>query len=518
MLTLQALVEHPSLVHGDRAMTWSIQPALAAFLDEAVGPESVTLETGAGLSTLVILRKHPRQHTAIQPVVDEFAVILEFAERHGLDIRGFLPVLARSQDWLPRADLPELDLVLVHGTHAFPVSSLDWHYAADTLKIGGLMVVDGTHLVTGAMLVDVMSADTRWREVGRDGSSHFAIFRKSGYPVHDDGPRQPRVCDAIPAPRVHAVGAAAARPVGAEDPESRAGPQLTCVEVRSWHEYQQYRAAVAGEQRRREAVERALIDVEADRFHVHGFCSVCQRASRFEVRFTYSYQTTPDGRPIPNWREQLTCTCGFNNRMRAAIQILRQEICDDPTARIYLTERVTGLYSWLRARYPNLSGTEYLGDRVPRGAEHEGVRNEDLTALTFADESFDVILSLDVMEHVPDSHAALGECFRCLRPGGVLLFGAPFRLDSAQGQERARLRDDGTIEHLMPPEYHWNPVTGEHGALSFRTFGWDVLQQMAVAGFADPRALLYWSLELGYLGGDQILLVGSRPASGGQRP
>jgi hypothetical protein len=96
--------------------------------------------------------------------------------------------------------------------------------------------------------------------------------------------------------------------------------------------------------------------------------------------------------------------------------------------------------------------------------------------------------------------ATHSECFRCLRPGGILLFSAPFRLDRSHNLERARVRPDGTIEHLMPPEYHWNPLTSDNGTLSFRDFGWHVLEQMREAGFADPRALLYWSLELGYLG------------------
>ena len=112
------------------------------------------LETGAGLSTLVILRKRPRQHTAVQPAPDAFAAILEFAERHRMDIHGFRPIVARSQDWLPRVDLPDLDLVLVDGAHAFPVPFLDWYYGAEKLKVGGLMVVDDTHLPTGTMLAE----------------------------------------------------------------------------------------------------------------------------------------------------------------------------------------------------------------------------------------------------------------------------------------------------------------------------------------------------------------------------
>ena len=509
MLTLQTLLEQPPLIHNDRRITWGIRPALAHFLDEAVGPGSVTLETGAGLSTLVILRKQPRQHMAVQPVPDEFAAIVEFAERHGIAIHSFTPIVARSQDWLPRADLPELDLVLVDGAHAFPVPFLDWYYAAEKIKVGGLMVVDDTHLVTGTILADFMGVEPRWELVVRDDESHFAIYRKRVHPVHDaDWTRQPYLSDAQPTDSTFVVPVVVA-PHGdlasADDQGRASGPRLACVEVRGWDEYRRYRAAMAGELRRREAVELSVIDFAGERFHVDGFCAVCQRPGRFDVSFTYSYRKTGDGRPIPNWREHLICACGFNNRMRAAVQIVQQEICPGSNARIYLTERATGLYQWLQARYPNLVGMEYLGDRVRRRIEHDGIRNEDLTALTFADESFDLILSFDVMQHVADSDAALRECLRCLRPGGIFLFGAPFRLDSRQNVER---------EHLMAPEHHRQPLTAEIGALCFRDFGWQVLDQLRAAGFADPRVVLYWSLELGYLGGDQVLVVASRPGQG----
>ena len=223
MLTLRDLIEQPPLIHNDRTITWGIRPALAHFLDDAVGPGSVTLETGAGLSTLVILRKQPRQHTAVQPVPDEFAAILEFAERHRMDIHGFRPIVARSQDWLPRADLPDLDLVLVDGAHAFPVPFLDWYYGAEKLKVGGLMVVDDTHLLTGTMLADFMGADPRWEPVVRDDVSHFAIYRKRVHPVHDDDwTRQPYVHDAYPTERIHVVRAAR-RPLGDARPRAASG-------------------------------------------------------------------------------------------------------------------------------------------------------------------------------------------------------------------------------------------------------------------------------------------------------
>lgn len=43
----------------------------------------------------------------------------------------------------------------------------------------------------------------------------------------------------------------------------------------------------------------------------------------------------------------------------------------------------------------------------------------------FAAASFDVVTSLDVFEHIKDDEVAMAECFRILKPGGVLLAAVP---------------------------------------------------------------------------------------------
>jgi len=47
-------------------------------------------------------------------------------------------------------------------------------------------------------------------------------------------------------------------------------------------------------------------------------------------------------------------------------------------------------------------------------------------ALPFADRSFDTLLALEVLEHVPDPGALVREFARVLRPGGTLLVSVPF--------------------------------------------------------------------------------------------
>jgi Methyltransferase domain len=211
VLTLNELMTLPPLLDGSRAIRRIIRPPLAEFLDANVGTGSVTLETGAGLSTLVILRKQPRQHTAVMPDPDEAAAVLEIAEQHGMNTRGLRVVVARSQDYVPTADLPALDLVLLGGDHAFPVPFVEWYYTAERLVVGGLMIVDDIRSATRATLADFMRADRRWREVVRDNAGQFAVYQKRAHspapqewtdPVPADGadpPERPATRAFVPA-------------------------------------------------------------------------------------------------------------------------------------------------------------------------------------------------------------------------------------------------------------------------------------------------------------------------------
>jgi 2-polyprenyl-3-methyl-5-hydroxy-6-metoxy-1,4-benzoquinol methylase len=54
-------------------------------------------------------------------------------------------------------------------------------------------------------------------------------------------------------------------------------------------------------------------------------------------------------------------------------------------------------------------------------------RAAPLEAIPHPDEAFDVVLCLDVLEHVQDERRSLDELFRVLRPGGTLILSTPHR-------------------------------------------------------------------------------------------
>lgn len=96
----------------------------------------------------------------------------------------------------------------------------------------------------------------------------------------------------------------------------------------------------------------------------------------------------------------------------------------------------------------------YRPGHQPGSVREDGVRMEDITALTFADNSLDVIVSSDVLEHVPDVQKAFDESYRALKPGGVHVFTVP---NEAETMCRARIVD-GQIVHLATPEFHLDPL------------------------------------------------------------
>ena len=245
------------------------------------------------------------------------------------------------------------------------------------------------------------------------------------------------------------------------------------------------------------------------RFTVPGYCLVCSQAVDFLVGYEHCF-VAADGQRTPNWREHLRCPrCLLNNRMRAAAGFLLS--MSRPRDAIYLTEAVTPLFRAISPHRRNLTGSEFLRDGTAQGRRNAlGIQHENVSQLTFADGSFDMIGSFEVLEHVPDYKHALTEFYRCLRPNGTLLLTVPFLLWSARTVVRATMDRSGAVTHLLPPEIHGDPLS-DQGALCFYHFGWDLLEQLNSAGFIEAGITMYWEPSYGYLGGQQFILTARKP-------
>lgn len=275
--------------------------------------------------------------------------------------------------------------------------------------------------------------------------------------------------------------------------------------IRRIHSYDEYRAhceRMAPVHARRRDFERRLQPAERQAFTVPGFSYPAGEQVEFAADFAFAHGN------VVNWREWLVCPItGLNNRQRAAVQLTDSELGLLAGESVYITEQVTPLYSLLQRRHLPIVGSEFLGNAVPLGERNaHGVRNEDLTQLTFSDESFDAVLSFDCFEHMPDFSAGIREVSRVVKSGGRLMWSVPFRADREANLLRASLGSDGEVLHHEPAEYHGDPINSA-GCLCFTHFGWEMLGQVEKAGFREAYAVAYWSDIFGYLGVEQLIFI-----------
>ena len=270
--------------------------------------------------------------------------------------------------------------------------------------------------------------------------------------------------------------------------------------IRSLAEYETHKNRHAASIQAHQAFLDSWRQAKPVEFSVPGYSYTADRAVKFVV---------PEHFQFPNhvtvWRESLACPkTGFNNRMRATFHLFDIEMEPYVDQKIYITEQLTPIYRYFKERFANTVGSEFLADAVAPGAtDSRGLRNEDLRALSFEDESFDCLISLDVFEHIPEYETAFKECYRVLAPGGRMMWSVPFIPVLHDNLIRARIVD-GEIVHDHPPEYHGDPLSDE-GVLCFQHFGWQMLDQMREAGFSDAYAIAYQSEAFGYLGQDQLM-------------
>ena len=275
----------------------------------------------------------------------------------------------------------------------------------------------------------------------------------------------------------------------------------------SQNEYRQYLARSENELRERHVYEMSFVK-DTKEFNYLGRCIVCNEESNFKIDYMFADEI--NGVKIPCWRERIICPkCNMNNRMRAFIHLVEKELAPPMNSNIYITEQTTSLFKYFTRKYKYVTGSEYLSDQVAFGSVNtDGIRNEDVTALSFPSNEFNYIFSLEVFEHVPDFPKAFNEIYRVLKLGGKIIFSVPFAKNSSENIIRA-IKENDTVKYILPPEYHGDPLNPQ-GCLCFQYFGWEVIDNLKKASFKDVNAYSIYSRRYGYLGGEDMFFVATK--------
>jgi hypothetical protein len=136
-----------------------------------------------------------------------------------------------------------------------------------------------------------------------------------------------------------------------------------------------------------------------------------------------------------------------------------------------------GVSARLHADCPNYTASHFFPDVAPGHFKNE-TRCENIEAMTFPDQSFDIVITQDVMEHVFHPDRAYGETYRVLRPGGLHLHTTPISMVMPESIRAAELGADGEIRHLMPAQYHGNPISDQGSLVTFH-YGRDIVSLIA---------------------------------------
>jgi SAM-dependent methyltransferase len=195
-----------------------------------------------------------------------------------------------------------------------------------------------------------------------------------------------------------------------------------------------------------------LLDVE-------GFCPVCDQATRFQSWSTWL-------------RDGLIClNCHSAPRARAFYTVLERVRPNWRELTIHESSPSAG-ESKLARDCPGYLVSQF-DPALPLGGRGPDWRNEDLSQQTFPDESFDIVVTQDVFEHLLEPDRAIAEIARTLKPDGIHIATVPLVAQWRPSRRRAGRAEDGAIEHHHAAEYHQNPID-EEGSLVTIDWGYDI--------------------------------------------
>jgi SAM-dependent methyltransferase len=167
-------------------------------------------------------------------------------------------------------------------------------------------------------------------------------------------------------------------------------------------------------------------------------------------------------------RDNYLCLfCNSIPRQRALIHVLDKEFPTWRNLRIHESSPSGASSAKLKTQCANYEPTQYWPDLQP-GAIRDGQRCENLEKMTFADETFDLVITQDVFEHVMHPDRAFREIARTLKPAGAHIFTVPYY--RGKSTVIRAVKTSAGIDHLKEPLFHVNPID-EKGSLVVTEWG-----------------------------------------------
>lgn len=177
-----------------------------------------------------------------------------------------------------------------------------------------------------------------------------------------------------------------------------------------------------------------------------GFCPCCEKETIFLAKNSWL-------------RDNLLCTnCNCIPRERAITKVLTQKFPNFEQLAIHESSPCNrGLSLKLKQYCKNYCATQFYPNKKT-GDIIDGFRNENLECQTFPDESFDIVVTQDVMEHIYNPAKAFQEIARTLKHGGAHIFTVPLINKTNPTEIWATKNENGTPNFIHTPEYHGNPI------------------------------------------------------------
>lgn len=233
-----------------------------------------------------------------------------------------------------------------------------------------------------------------------------------------------------------------------------------------------------------------------------GECPICEKQTEF-----MSYD-------LAN-RDNLVCTSCPNAsvpRERALMLVLREVAPNWRQLRIHESSPAErGVSSLLKREAIFYMPTHFIPGVTP-GEKHGEFRSENLEAQTFADGAFDLVISLDVMEHVNRPELAFREVYRTLVDGGCYIFTAPTFSTLEASYRGAEYLPDGSVQFLGSPDYHVNPINEKGSPVTFY-YGYDLPKLICEWSGFDVRVYRFWDQKHGIIGAMTEVYLCRKPAA-----